>query len=171
MKTLATVLLLATVCFFANGCFDKGIQDELTELKAQHKTLQANKALVLRAHEEVWNSGNLIIVDELYSENYVSHWAYGDDSDREGLKNMVAEARAAFPDMREDIVHTVAEGDLVVSHFISSGTFTGEMNGLQPSGKTITRPEIAVHRVADGKIVEQWTVSDQMTLMKQLGLM
>jgi len=171
MKTVTMALLLAVVFSCVNGCSDRGRQQELSVLKAGRELLEANRALVLRAHEEVWNNGNLVVVDELYSAEYVAHWAYGEDSNREGLKAMVAEARAAFPDMREDIVHVVAEGDLVVSHFVSSGTFTGEMNGLQPSGKRISRPEIAVHRIADGKIVEQWTVSDQLSLMKQLGLM
>ena len=171
MKTVTMALFLAAVFCCVVGCSDLQRQDELSELKAEFDLLEANKALVLRAHEEVWNSGNLVVVDELYSAEYIAHWAYGEDTDREGLKKMVAEARAAFPDMREEVVHVVAEGNLVVSHFISSGTFTGEMNGLQPSGKKISRPEIAVHRIANGKIVEQWTVSDQLTLMKQLGLM
>lgn len=171
MRTMTISLCLAVVLCCAVGCGDLQRQDKLLELRAERNLVEANKALVLRAHEEVWNSGNLDVVDELYSAEYVAHWAYGEDTDREGLKKMVAEARAAFPDMAEKIIHIVAEGDLVVSHFISSGTFTGEMNGLQPSGKTISRPEIAIHRIIDGKIVEQWTVSDQLTLMRQLGLM
>ena len=171
MKTMILVLALAVAAIAAAGCGDRLAQGELSELKAANAQLEANKALVLRAHAEVWNSGNLGAIDELYSPGYVAHWADGEDSDREGLKKVVAEARSAFPDMREDVIHVVAEGDLVVSHFISSGTFTGEMNGLQPSGKKVSRPEIAVHRIADGMIVEQWSVADQLTLMKQLGLM
>jgi len=171
MKTVTMILFLAAVSCCAVGCGDLERQNELSELRAERDLNEANKALVLRAHQEVWSSGNLDVVDELYSAEYIAHWAYGEDTDREGLKKMVAEARAAFPDMTEDIVHVVAEGDLVVSHFISSGTFTGEMNGLEPSGKKLSRPEIAIHRIVNGKIVEQWTVSDQLTLMRQLGLM
>jgi len=171
MRTVAIAQLMTFAMCCATGCIDPNIQIEHSEMRAQRELLEANKALVLRAHEEVWNSGNLDVVDDIYAEGYIAHWAYGEDSDREGLKHMVAEARAAFPDMTEDIVHVVAEGDLVVSHFVSSGTFTGEMNGLQPAGQKVTRPEIAVHRVVNGKIVEQWTVSDQLTLMKQMGLL
>jgi steroid delta-isomerase-like uncharacterized protein len=162
MKTFSMSLILVMASCILSGCSTVDNQDEL---------LEANKALVLRAHEEVWSKGDLDLIDELYSPDYVAHWAYGEDTDREGIREMITEARTAFPDMTEDVVHIVAEGDLVVTHFISSGTFTGEMKGLEPSGKKISRPEIAIHRIIDGKIVEQWTVSDQMTLMRQLGLM
>ncbi len=170
MRITAKIFAIAISIFGLVGCGDSHLQIELSDLKAAGDLLEANKNLVLRAHDEVWNSGDFTVVDELYSEEYISHWAYGEDSDREGLKAMVAEARGAFPDMKEEVIHIVAEGDLVVSHFVSSGTFSGEMKGLQPAGQKVSRPEIAVHRVVNGKIVEQWTVSDQLTLLKQLGL-
>ena len=162
MKTVSLALIFALAFCFTTGCSGQGQQNEL---------LEANKALVMRTHNEVWSKGSLNLIDELYSPEYVAHWADGADTDREGIAKMINEARAAFPDMTEEVVHIVAEGNIVVTHFISSGTFTGEMNGLKPSGKKMSRPEIAVHRIIDGKIVEQWTVSDQLTLMKQMGLM
>ena len=162
MKTVYVTLILAIVFCFVAGCSNQEQQNEL---------LETNKALVMRTHDEVWSRGNLDVIDELYSPEYVAHWTGGEDTDREGIKKMINEARDAFPDMTEVVVHIVAEGDIVVTHFISSGTFTGKMNGLKPTGKKMSRPEIAVHRIVDGKIVEQWTVSDQLTVMKQLGLM
>ena len=162
MKSVSVTLILAAAFCLVTGCSEQRQQNELIE---------ANKALVMRTHDEVWSKGNLDLIDELYSPEYVAHWADGEDTDRDGIRKMITEARAAFPDMTESVVHIVAEGDLVVTHFISSGTFTGEMNGLEPSGKKMSRPEIAVHRIVDGKIVEQWTVSDQLAVMKQLGLM
>ncbi len=63
------------------------------------------------------------------------------------------------------VEQVVAEGNLVVTRFISRGTFDGE-----PShGKEITMPEIAIHRIVDGKIVEQWTVADILGMRQQLG--
>ena len=162
MKTVCEAIIFVMVLCCLTGCSDQQRREEL---------LETNKALVMRTHDEVWSKGNLDLINDLYSPEYIAHWASGEDTDREGIRAMIAEARSAFPDMTEEVIHIVAEGDLVVTHFISSGTFTGEMRGLQPSGKKISRPEIAVHRIVDGKIVEQWTVSDQLSLMKQLGLM
>lgn len=163
MRSLPVVLVLAISISLAAGCSDQA--------RKQNELLAANKAIVMRTHEEIWGGGNLDLINELYSPDYVAHWAYGEDTDREGIASMITEARTAFPDMTEEVVHIVAEGDFVVTHFISSGTFTGEMNGLEPSGKKMSRPEIAVHKIINGKIVEQWTVSDQLSVMKQLGLM
>ncbi len=163
MKSITVTLVLVVALGLTAGCANQQQQ--------QNDLLEANKALVMRTHDEVWSKGNLALIDELYSPEYVAHWADGEDTGRDGIKAMIIEARAAFPDMTESIVHIVAEGDLVVTHFISAGTFTGEMNGLQPSGKKMSRPEIAVHRIVEGKIVEQWTVADQLSVMKQLGLM
>lgn len=138
MKTASVVIIMTMAFCIATGCSDQQHQ--------QNELLEANKALVLRTHAEVWSRGDLDVIDELYSPEYVAHWGDGEDTDREGIRKMITEARTAFPDMTEEVVHIVAEGDLVVTHFISSGTFTGEMNGLEPSGKKISRPEIAVHR-------------------------
>jgi len=171
MKSMTVGLVLAAFLCCGAGCRDRQCQDELAELKAEQGLLEANKALVLRTHEEVWSAGNIDVVDELYSADYIGHWVSGEDTDREGLKQIVAESKAAFPDKTEEVVHVVAEGDLVVSHFIASGTFAGEIDGVQSESKQISRPEMAIHRIADGKIVEQWTVADQLTLMQQLGLM
>jgi predicted ester cyclase len=171
MKTRTIGPILAVVFCCAAGCSDQQLQGELAGLRAHSDLLEANKALVLRTHEEVWSKGNLAVIDELYSPEYVAHWGDEDDTDREDIKTLVTKARTALPDLTEDVVHIVAEGDLVVTYFTSSGTFTGEMNGLEPTGNAVSRPEIAVHRIVDGKIVEQWTVADQLTLMKQLGLM
>jgi steroid delta-isomerase-like uncharacterized protein len=171
MKTIPVAVVLATVLCCGAGCPDRQCQDELAELKAERDLLEANKVLVLRTHEEVWSNGNLGVIDELYSEDYVGHWVSGEDSDREALKRIVSESLSAFPDKTEEVVHIVAEGDLVVSHFIAAGTVNGEIEGAETEGKRISRPEIAIHRVVDGKIVEQWTVADQLTLMQQLGLM
>jgi len=134
------------------------------------KKLELNKSVVLKAHEEVWSKGNIDLINELYSSDYVAHWINGGDTDLEGLKNMIIEARNTFPDLNEEIIHIVAEGDLVVTHFTSSGTFLGEMGGISPTGKKGLRPEIAVHRLENGKIVEQWTVADLLSMLNQLGI-
>jgi predicted SnoaL-like aldol condensation-catalyzing enzyme len=103
-----------------------------------------NRALVLRAHVEVWSGGDMAAADEIYAAEFVGHWT-------------------GRPDTRGREV--VAEGDLVVTRFTSRGTFDGE-----PShGKEITMPEIAIHRIVHGKIVEQWTVADILGMRQQLG--
>lgn len=171
LNLMLTVLLILMV---AAGCQNQNAAEELKELKEQMKIkaekLETNKKIVKRAHSEVWNKGNIEIIDELYSKEYIAHWATGQDTNLDEFKKMLIKTRNALPDLKEEIIHIVAEGDLVVTHFISSGTLTGSLDGIPPTGKKGSRPEIAVHKIKDGKIVEQWTVADLLSLLNQLGV-
>jgi len=138
---------------------------------SQESYLERNKELVRRMDEEVWNKGNLEIIDELYSPDIVWHFlptgseTIGLDSLREHVRNH----REAFPDWTEEIKHIVAEGDLVVIHFVSTGTNEGSFLGNPPTGKPIQINEMSIFRIVDGKIAEQWLIPDLLSLNQQLG--
>ena len=128
--------------------------------------LEANKALVLRAHAEVWGGGDMQAVTEVYAPEFVGHWTGRPDTcDRDEFVAFVTDVRTRFPDWNETVEQVVAEGDLVVTRFTSRGTFQGE----PAHGREVTMAEIAVHRIVDGKIVEQWTVADILSMRQQLG--
>ena len=169
-----TGLFFMIVLFCCTNCQNQNAISELEQIKTQvehaNQKLETNKSIVLRAHDEVWSQGNLNVIDDLYSQDYVAHWVNGGDTDLAEFKKMIIKNRTAFPDMKEEIIHIVAEGDFVVTHFISSGTFKGELDGIQPTGKKGSRPEIAIHRIENGKIAEQWTVADLLSLLNQLGI-
>jgi len=159
---------------FLVSCQNEKKLTELEQIVAKNKIekekLERNKSVVRRAHDEVWNKGNMEVINELYSPDYIAHWVTGGDTGLDEFKKMVVEARTTFPDLKEEIIHIVAEGDLVVTHFISSGTHSGNLGSIPPTGKKGSRPEIAVHRIENGKIVEQWTVADLLSLLNQLGI-
>jgi steroid delta-isomerase-like uncharacterized protein len=153
------------------GCQDKEAMTEIEAMKAQAEIEEQNNAIVRRTHDEVWSKGNMKVSDELYASNYVAQWTSGPDTQGlDELKKVIIEARTAFPDLTENIEQIVAEGDLVVTRFTSSGTLKNDTMGVPPpSDKKITRQEIAIHCIVNGKIVEQWTVADSLVLMQQLG--
>ena len=133
--------------------------------------IEANKALIRRMNEEVWNKGNLKIMEELYSPDFAWHFLptgyeiIGLDSLRKNVRNH----REAFPVWTEEIKHIVAEGDLVAIHFVSRGTNEGSFLGNPPTGKPIQINEMSIFRIVDGKITEQWLIPDLLNLNKQLG--
>ena len=137
-----------------------------------HETaLESNKTLVHRTQNEVWNKGNLEIVDQLFSEDFVRHFPIGPeitglDTFREHLINH----RAAFPDWSERIELIVAEGDLVAVYFASSGTNEGSFQGKAPTGQRIGINEMTIFRIVENRIVEQWLIPDLLSLNQQLGL-
>ncbi len=134
-------------------------------------SLEENKAIELRFFEEVVNKGNLAVIDELVAANFVDRSApLGVAPDREGYKQFFAMAHSAFPDFHSTLEDMIAEGDKVVQRFTVRGTHKGEWMGIALTGKQIEMGGIAVHRLAGGKIVEDWTSMDMLGMMQQLGV-
>ena len=159
-KRTQIVMHIFIVLFTITGC-----------VFSQENYLERNKELVRRMDKEVWNKGNLEILDELYSPKFVWHFL-PTGSETTGLKSLREEVRnhrKAFPDWTEEIKHIIAEGDLVVIHFVSKGTNTGSFMGNPPTGKSVKINEMSIFRIEDGKIAEQWLIPDLLSLNQQLG--
>jgi steroid delta-isomerase-like uncharacterized protein len=130
-----------------------------------------NKAIVRRFYEEVWNKGNLTVADQLLAPDVLDHTAPpGLPPGREGHKQLVTMFRTPFPDLDSTIEDQVAEGDTVVSRLRVRGTHQGEFFGVPPTSKQFTITSIDLDRIGDGKIVEHWSIADQLGLMQQLGI-
>src|SRR5215204_3494685 len=139
------------------------------EEEATVSSLEENKAVVRRFNEEVYNRGNLDVADEILSPNFVSRDALTrEEACREDLKREIAEQAATSSDLHFSIEEQIAEGDKVVTRTIGSGTHDlQEFEGLAPSGARITIENIDIHRVVEGKIVEEWGVSDTSPLWQR----
>jgi steroid delta-isomerase-like uncharacterized protein len=131
-----------------------------------------NKAAIRRTMEEIWNRGDVSRIPELVTSDYIAHQAGGQQvKGQDGFGNMVATARAGFPDLQCRIDELVAEGDNVVCRFTMSGTQLGEYNGMPPTGNKLSYQAMYVTRMKDGKSAETWAFSDQTTAQQQLGTM
>jgi predicted SnoaL-like aldol condensation-catalyzing enzyme len=107
-------------------------------------SIEANKTLVHRLYEEVFNRGTLSTVDELLAADYVDHTAFpGTAPGPEGLKQFISLFRTAFPDLHM---------------------------GISPTGKQVTITSIDTGCFAGGKLVEHWGSTDSLGLLQQLGV-
>lgn len=132
---------------------------------------EQNKAIIQRCTEEVWFKGNLDVIDELVASNYLArNAAPGQPPGRQGLKQAVAMFRDAFPDLQGTIEDIVAEGDRVVTRWTARGTHRGEFMSIAPTNKQMSMTGISITRLADGKIVEDWTQEDALGMLQQLGV-
>ncbi len=133
---------------------------------------QQNKALARRLREDCFSTGDMTLADELLDENYLYHGPtiMEEVRGREAFKEAIASFRAALPDLRETVEDQIAEGDKVVSRFISRGTHKGELMGAPPTGKQITIRGTDISRIRNGKIVEAWVMWDSLAFMQQIGL-
>jgi steroid delta-isomerase-like uncharacterized protein len=132
---------------------------------------EENKAVVRRFIEEVWNNGNLDVIDELISDDHVDHdpGREGTPGGREGMRAFVQMYRSAFPDTHIEFGEMVAEGDLVAGNWTATGTHHGELMGVAPTGKSIKITGMGMDRVRDGQIVESWGNYDTLGMLGQLG--
>ena len=133
---------------------------------------EENEALVRRYFEEIWNKGNLEVIDELFTTNFVRHGPVGTEGEvrgLEGFKGLVSSYRSGLPDLRIPIEDLIAEGDKVVTRWTARGTHRGELMGNAPTGNPATVRGILVDRISGGKIEEEWADYDTLHLMQQIG--
>jgi steroid delta-isomerase-like uncharacterized protein len=130
-----------------------------------------NKVLVRRFVDEVQSGGNIDLIDEICSPEFVNHSAPpGVPADREGIKIVTAMFRGAFPDSYFTVEDMVAEGDRVATRKTFHGTHEDEFMGMPPSGRAVSMGLIDIVRVSDGRVVEHWAMGDSLGLMQQLGV-
>lgn len=137
-------------------------------------SLDENKAIVRSYIEEVWNKGNVQIADQLIHQNLVNHLAPTVAPGPDGIKQSFTAFRTAFPDLETKILHLIAEGDIVVVHWVSRGTLKGatDVKGvgrINPTNKNATWSGTNIYRIADKKIAEIWANVDALQQAYQLG--
>jgi predicted ester cyclase len=98
---------------------------------------------------------------ELYASDFVDHVNALEFRGQDGIARSVALYRALFPDLRIEVVDQIHEGAKVVSRWTLHGTHRG---------RPVTLPGITISRFQDGQIAEDRTVSDNLTLLRQVGL-
>jgi steroid delta-isomerase-like uncharacterized protein len=134
-------------------------------------TLEENKACGRRFAEEIINKGNMGVDPELVAEDFVELDPFpGQQPGREGLIDIIAMIRTAFPDLQWTIEELVAEGDKVASYNVWRGTHQGVFLGIPPTGKRVTVSCMVFDYFVDGKFKESRLLMNIMSLMQQLGV-
>ena len=130
------------------------------------------EALARRFYDEVLNAGNVDLVDELCTEDFVEHEEGfpGMSPDRQGVKDFVQVMRTAFPDLHMTPELILSDADHVMCRFRMTGTHDGEFMGMPPTGRRVDLTGYDEARVVDGRAVEHWGAMDSAKLMEQLGV-
>jgi len=152
-------LIVVSTCSFLLGgvIFASSLQEQ-------------NKAIAKRAFEELLSGGRFELTEQLYAKDFANHGTHRDislEEDQAALKGW----HQAFPDVAIMPKKLIAEGDLVVVYWIARGTNTGTGNGLPATGKKVEQAGITIWRIVDGKIKEERSAFDQLSMMQQLGLL
>ena len=119
---------------------------------------EKNKALA-RRYLVAQMKGDLETLDELLAPDFVDHSLFpGQDPGRKGFMQSAAEEHAIFSNVRIHIEDQAAEGDKVTSRLtIKRIHDRREFMGVAPTGMELNATAIVIHRIAEGKILEEWS--------------
>lgn len=120
---------------------------------------------------EAINSGNLEQLRELVSKDVKEHDpAPNQGPGPQGYIDFFTMMRNAFPDMKVDVETMVAAEDKVAFAYTLTGTHKGDFMGVSASGKKIKARGMQISRFENGKMVERWGSSDELGILKQIGV-
>jgi steroid delta-isomerase-like uncharacterized protein len=130
--------------------------------------MEHNKTIIRQFIDETLNKGDM---EKFVAKDVIEQVPFpGQGPGIEGLKDVLAGMRAAFPDMHWTVQEQIAEGDKVVSRFEWTGTHRGPFLGVEPTGRPVQVRGIVIDRLQDGKIKNTCILMDALGLMAQLGV-
>lgn len=127
-----------------------------------------NKITASRVILEKMGQGRFEIQPEIYGPGFIAH-GFGRDYTLAEDEASGKHLRSAFPDLKVSVDRIIAEGDMVSLHWSAVGTNTVAVPGFPGEGKRVAIDGMSFFRFADGKIVEEWSTYDNLTILKQLG--
>ena len=133
-------------------------------------TIEENVAIATRDLLEVWNQGNLSLVDQIFGVGFAGNYDLAAVAGLEAYKQYVSDSLVTYPDYHVTIEDVVAKGDLVFLRTTVSATHLGPLGSIPATGLPGTEDGIAMYRIADGMIVEAWQLIDMLSVLMQIGL-
>ena len=128
-----------------------------------------NEAIVCQLVEDLFNTGNLDIVEEVLADSYIDYSSsHPDLSGRENVKQSVAEWLTAFPDTISVAQDVIAEGDKIAVRWITQATHQGEFLRVPPTDNHINVTWFGIFRLSEGKIIESWDTFTVVEMTEQL---
>lgn len=143
-----------------------------TTTTANKDAVDKNEAIIRSYFNDVWNNGQLDKLDTLLTDDYINHTPSvpGPPPGPAGLKPIVAAIRKGFPDLHYEIKDIITTADKVVARVVMTGTQTDTLFTIPPTGKKISINQVNIEKIINGKIAEHWRVTDELTMMKELGV-
>lgn len=133
---------------------------------------EENKKFMSYFIEEVINNKNLNAADDIVAEDFLEHIPFpGQGPGREGLKSVLGSMFTGFPDMHWTVHEQIAEGEKVVTRFTWTGTHKGDFMGIPATNKTVEVWGVVIDVVRNNLFVESRIITDNMSLLQQLGVM
>ncbi len=127
--------------------------------------------LAARRYAAFWNTGDESYAKQALSPDFIDRTLpEGRPQGPNGPLQASKGFRAAVPDLTAEVDDMVVAGDRASVHLHFRGHFTGQFQNVKGEGQTVDFQAFDLYRVKDGRIVENWHLEDNLTLLKQLGV-
>lgn len=128
----------------------------------------ALKVFVQR-YDDMFNRPDISIADEIFAPNFVAHRPVAPVLNRASYKSVLQGFYAAFPDFRLEINDSFVTGDRLALRVTYFGTHDANFMGIPATGCKITMPAIAIFRLDNGLVVENWEEVDFFGVLQQIS--
>ncbi len=134
---------------------------------------EKNVKVVRRLLEEGFGKGNLSVVDDTISQNFIEHQRFDPPLPQgpAGTKALITGLRKMFSDFEFTVEDIAVEGNKVWTRNRAKGTNSGSIMGKPPTGKKMEIDVFDLCKLENGKIVEHWGVPDQLGMLEQIGFL
>ena len=161
------LILVSPLAVLISGTTARG-EDMTTD------SVEGNKSVVLRYLKEVLEAGNINLMDELFAPDVVIHRPEGTLSNLSQIKAIykMVLSQGGIETTVHDIFGTEDRVAVRISHksIFPEGEMTRSRLGFHKvPGKAVTWDAIAIFRLKDGKIVEEWVQLDDLGRLMQFG--
>jgi predicted ester cyclase len=137
---------------------------------------ESNKAIVRRYFEEALDKRNLSVLDEIVAADCLIHRPEAQEPirGRTAFKHGLGRILDVYSQFNTIIHDLIAEDNRVacrLSHrAVNRGEWTSRIGRHAVAGKTVSWPAIAIFRIRDGKIAEEWVSRDELGMLIELGV-
>jgi predicted ester cyclase len=132
-----------------------------------------NEAAVHRLYDEL-NNNNLDVIDEILAPDFKAHGEtmglQPGQNVLEAMKQGIMWVKMIMPDLKVTVEDTVSEGNRVACRLQFAGTHTGTDGNIPATNNRVEYAAIAINRFENGQIAERWFTSDELGMMRQMGL-
>ena len=131
-----------------------------------------NKNVIRTFIEQVLNEGQLERLDAIVHQDFVELDPLpGQSQGLEGLKEVIRQMRASFPDMHWVVDEMIGEAEKVCTRFTWTGTQHGPFLGVPATGRHVTVKGVVIDRLVAGKMADSRILMDTLGMMQQLGVL
>lgn len=165
------VILAATIISAAMISCNQTAQSPAT---AAAKNVDSAKAALATSFYPLLEKGDWAGIEKITASDFTDHNAWvpaagvrGRDTLIQALKSM----KEGFPDMKYEILNTAVDGDMVFVHYHFTGSNNGPLMGMPATNKKVDYTGVDLIKVSDSTVTAHWDYGDNVTYMKQMGLM